>query len=169
MQRASVEAGQTGGRHSQQRVHFVWRLRNGGSLLSTTIGCLDKLQGHVEPAIAGTGQKQQDGTVRLSFACGSSPIDVTPPPDWNRQRPTVQRAIVEAQHVNLRGRLFIAGGWYIPDAPAMLAMRAQLTLPGNLDNAVARSRLAALTTAAMIRVKGNAVSTPTDKGMRHAA
>ena len=169
VQRASVEAARTGGRHSQQRVHFVWRLRNGGSLLSTTIGCLDKLQGHVEPAIAGTGQKQQDGTVRLSFACGSSPIDVTPPPDWNRQRPTVQRAIVEAQHVNLHNGLFIAGGWYIPDAPAMLAMRAQLTLPGNLDNAVARSRLAALTTAATIRVKGNAVSTPTDKGMRHAA
>ena len=165
VQRASVEAG----RISQQHVRLVWRLTDSSSLLSTAMVRLDKLQGHVEPAIAGTGQKQQDGTVRLSFACGSSPIDVTPPPDWNRQRPTVQRAIVEAQHVNLRGRLFIAGGWYIPDAPAMLAMRAQLTLPGNLDNAVARSRLAALTTAAMIRVKGNAVSTPTDKGMRHAA
>ena len=166
VQRASVEAG----RHTQQNVQLVWRLRNGGSLLSTTMVRLANLQGDKDPAIAGTGEMQEDGRVRLTFACGSEPIDVTPPTGWGRQRPTVQRATVEAQHVNLHGSLAIAGSWYIPDAPAMLAMRAQLTLPaGSLDDAETRSRLAALTAAATSRVKGSAVSEPTDKGTRHAA
>ena len=170
VQRASVEAGRTGGQHSQQHVQLVWRLRNGGSLLSTTMVRLANLQGDKDPAIAGTGEMQEDGRVRLTFACGSEPIDVTPPTGWGRQRPTVQRATVEAQHVNLHGSLAIAGSWYIPDAPAMLAMRAQLTLPaGSLDDAETRSRLAALTAAATSRVKGSAVSEPTDKGTRHAA
>ena len=95
MQRASVESGRTGGQHSQQRVQLVWTLAAGGSLLSASIGRLEMLPGNVEPAI-GQAVTQDGGRVRVTFACGSAPIVVTPPTDWNGQRPTVQRASVES-------------------------------------------------------------------------
>ena len=78
VQRASVEAGRTGGHHSQQCVQLVWALAKGGSLLSPTSHRLEKLAGDTQPAIE-SAEAEGEGRLRLTWACGSAPLDVEPP------------------------------------------------------------------------------------------
>ena len=95
--RAQVRGGKTGGEHSQQRVQVVWSLRGGGSHRSGTIGALGNLRGDAAPAIDGMSAPQPDGSVRLTFRCGSEPRHVTPPEDWDgTTTPTLERMSVEA-------------------------------------------------------------------------
>ena len=95
--RAQVRGGKTGGKHSQQRVQVVWSLRGGGSHRSGTIGALGNLRGDAAPAIDGMSAPQPDGSVRLTFRCGSEPRHVTPPEDWDgTTTPTLERMSVEA-------------------------------------------------------------------------
>ena len=102
--RAQVRGGKTGGKHSQQRVQVVWSLRGGGSHRSGTIGALGNLRGDAAPAIDGMSAPQPDGSVRLTFRCGSEPRHVTPPEDWDgTTTPTLERMSVEAgEHAQQR-------------------------------------------------------------------
>ena len=53
------------------------------------------LLGDRDPIVRGF-ERQGDGRLRVSFACGSTQIDVSPPEAWNGEKPKAQRASVES-------------------------------------------------------------------------
>ena len=87
-----------GGKHSQQRVQCIFKLRCGDPMLYFSCHRLALLQGDQDPIVRGF-EKQGDGRLRVSFVCGSELIDVSPPEEWDGEKPKAQRAVVELNRI----------------------------------------------------------------------